>query len=238
VPLLGQSRPAVLIVERCSSIHHVAVLVVFCCVAGACGGGSGTLPERFIITSPALYGGSCPRTNGSTRATVACTNSDPCPPVDCIGSFGNSGTCNGTCGGKQHKVLGGCEMGCWCCGCIRACCCVFGKKEMVAQCPGSCACPARQLTRCLDKLYVEITAEGQYASNTCTVLRCRHACIHNCASCQWCQMSLLCYFVAGGAGKQQQVFSISRAAAWGGQNCSEAAGAVRFLDCNNTGALR
>lgn len=43
---------------------------------------------------------------------------------------------------------------------------------------------------------------------------------------------LLC---AGGAGKQRQLFTITRAAAWGGQNCSEAAGTGRFIDCNNTG---
>ncbi|KAF6250697.1 hypothetical protein COO60DRAFT_1629462 [Scenedesmus sp. NREL 46B-D3] len=103
---------------------------------GACGGGTGTLPQMFIINSPALYGGSCLRTNGSTRSSLVCINSDACPPVNCVGSFVNSGSCNGTC--------------------------------------------------------------------------------------------------AGGAGKQRQIFSITTAAAWGGQNCSEAGGTQRFLDCNNT----
>jgi len=52
---------------------------------GACGSGGGTLPERYVITVPAQYGGAnCPRTNGSTRSSTACTNQQPCPPVDCL----------------------------------------------------------------------------------------------------------------------------------------------------------
>ncbi len=32
--------------------------------SGACGGGSGTLPEVLVVSSPALHGGSCPGANG------------------------------------------------------------------------------------------------------------------------------------------------------------------------------
>lgn len=55
------------------------------CVAGnctgLCSGGSGVLPDRFVITEPALYGGWCPvATNLTGRTTTPCNNTTPCAP--------------------------------------------------------------------------------------------------------------------------------------------------------------
>lgn len=41
---------------------------------------------------------------------MACTNFDACPPVNCVGSFVNSGTCNGTCGGKSGRPVVSCAL--------------------------------------------------------------------------------------------------------------------------------
>jgi hypothetical protein len=71
---------------------------------GACGGGSGVLPEVFIVTTEAAHGGNdCPVSNGTTRAQTPCTTA-PCP-VDCAGSFvaPDSSMCSGSCGSQ-----GGC----------------------------------------------------------------------------------------------------------------------------------
>lgn len=61
-------------------------------------------PQVFNVSSPAMYGGSCPYTNGTTRLTLPCTNSIPCPPQDCVGSW-VAGSCSGDCGGGEGLLL-------------------------------------------------------------------------------------------------------------------------------------
>jgi hypothetical protein len=60
--------------------------------------------QVFLVTSPALYGGSCPSTNGTTRLTLPCNNNTPCPPRDCVGSW-VARNCSGACGGGAGLLL-------------------------------------------------------------------------------------------------------------------------------------
>lgn len=42
---------------------------------------------------------------GTARATAtACTNNNPCPPVNCVGSWIANGVCSGACGGGAGKA--------------------------------------------------------------------------------------------------------------------------------------
>jgi hypothetical protein len=73
---------------------------------GACGGGSGVLPEVFIVTTEAAHGGmDCVFTNGSTQQISPCNNTDPCP-VACVGQYQvlNNSICTGHCGGGNGFV--------------------------------------------------------------------------------------------------------------------------------------
>eukprot|EP00878_Enallax_costatus_P023564 GHUV01025065.1.p1 GENE.GHUV01025065.1~~GHUV01025065.1.p1 ORF type:complete len:423 (+),score=66.03 GHUV01025065.1:176-1444(+) len=73
---------------------------------GACGGGSGFTTEMWKVTSPAMYGGTCANTNGTTRATsTPCVNNQPCSPVNCVGSWVANGVCDGACGGGAGGTL-------------------------------------------------------------------------------------------------------------------------------------
>jgi hypothetical protein len=64
------------------------------------------LAQVFMITSPAMYGGSCPGTNGTTRLTQACNNTTPCPPRHCVGSWITAaGACQAPCGGGTGCLL-------------------------------------------------------------------------------------------------------------------------------------
>jgi hypothetical protein len=60
--------------------------------------------QVFSVSSPALYGGSCHSTNGTTRLTLPCNNTTPCPPRDCVGSW-VSRNCSGACGGGGGLLL-------------------------------------------------------------------------------------------------------------------------------------
>ena len=60
----------------------------------SCGGGTKT--RTYSVTTPAQHGGAeCPANHGDTDETNC--NEDPCP-VDCVGSWGDYGSCNTTCG--------------------------------------------------------------------------------------------------------------------------------------------
>uniref|UniRef100_A0A383W8B1 Peptidase M11 gametolysin domain-containing protein n=1 Tax=Tetradesmus obliquus TaxID=3088 RepID=A0A383W8B1_TETOB len=74
---------------------------------GQCSGGSGFVPEVFLMSSPAMYGGSCPSTNGTTRLSLPCNNTTPCPPRDCVGGWvaAAEGACQASCGGGSGLLL-------------------------------------------------------------------------------------------------------------------------------------
>ncbi|WIA39140.1 hypothetical protein OEZ86_005268 [Tetradesmus obliquus] len=68
-------------------------------------GGAGFIPETFILSQPAMYGGTaCSATNGTVRNAIACINNTPCLPVDCVGNWIANGNCTGGCGNVR---LGG-----------------------------------------------------------------------------------------------------------------------------------
>jgi hypothetical protein len=53
-----------------------------------------------------MYGGSCPGTNGTTRLTLPCNNTAPCPPRDGVGSWvAAAGACQAPCGGGAGLLL-------------------------------------------------------------------------------------------------------------------------------------
>jgi hypothetical protein len=60
--------------------------------------------QVFVVTSPAMYGGSCPDTNGTTRLNRPCNNTVPCPPRHCVGSW-EARNCSGDCGGGEGLLL-------------------------------------------------------------------------------------------------------------------------------------
>lgn len=63
--------------------------------SGACGGGNGTLPETYAVTTTARWGGApCPFANGATRSILNCTNDSPCP-VPCNYTWIQNGNCTG-----------------------------------------------------------------------------------------------------------------------------------------------
>lgn len=45
------------------------------------------------------WGTQCPHDHGEVRRVISCINSTPCPPQNCTGSWVSNGPCNGTCGG-------------------------------------------------------------------------------------------------------------------------------------------
>lgn len=70
---------------------------------GACGGGNGTLPELFNVSTAAANNGTdCEAAHGATRSSTPCTNASPCP-INCTGSWVATeiSLCNGTCGGGE-----------------------------------------------------------------------------------------------------------------------------------------
>jgi len=93
--------------------HAPELHLKFCFVAchlpvGGCGGvvQGGLLPERYVITSPAANNGSqCPELDGATRAVTPCTNSNPCAPVACNGTWLTDGPCQAPCHSPQLGVL-------------------------------------------------------------------------------------------------------------------------------------
>jgi len=63
--------------------------------------GLGTQQQEYKISQPAENGGSeCPVVATTTRS-ISC-NLDPCP-IDCVGSFGEYGTCSKDCVGGTHS---------------------------------------------------------------------------------------------------------------------------------------
>lgn len=69
--------------------------------SGACNGGAGTIPEVYVITVAAKYGGAgCFIANGTKRNTTACINPVPCDPVNCAGGYVAFGPCSALCGGN------------------------------------------------------------------------------------------------------------------------------------------
>jgi hypothetical protein len=80
----------------CTQLHNLHSPWVS---AGACGGGSGMIPETFTVTVAAANGGEpCAHANGATRTITACVNNNPCP-VPCTSSWQPNGACTGACGG-------------------------------------------------------------------------------------------------------------------------------------------
>ena len=60
----------------------------------------------WTITQEPKYGGAeCDVAESARTETKACTDATACPPVNCVGSWVNVGTCSATCGpdGKQNK---------------------------------------------------------------------------------------------------------------------------------------
>ena len=60
----------------------------------------------WTITQEPKYGGAeCDVAESARTETKACTDATACPPVNCVGSWVNVGTCSTTCGpgGKQNK---------------------------------------------------------------------------------------------------------------------------------------
>jgi len=71
--------------------------------SGFCNGGNGMLPQRFIVTEAEQWGGTCQQANMSVTA-VPCTNTQPCPPVDCVGGWVPVGSCTATCRDIQGLI--------------------------------------------------------------------------------------------------------------------------------------
>lgn len=228
-------------------------------LAGTCGGNSGYLPEVFIIIDPPLYGGSCPSTNGSTRANVlTCVNNDPCPPVDCVGSFVNSGSCNGTCGGGagwQTKIYTISTAAAWgganCAEaagtrqylpCNNTACCpvnCFGGFVQNGNCTGACSGGSGKLP----EKYVVTTPKSCGGTN-CPYANGFTRLTTNCNNTTPCpprdcvgswvagQCNGTC---GGGAGLRPETYIVTVTAAYNGTDCPEVNGATRMITpCNNS----
>eukprot|EP00775_Hariotina_reticulata_P014247 gene14247-14395_t len=66
----------------------------------------GIVTEEYIVSSPAMYNGSCEAVNGTTRSSTPCFNSNICPlPVDCEGHWMWDSCSTTDCTAAGHDIL-------------------------------------------------------------------------------------------------------------------------------------
>lgn len=228
---------------------------------GSCGGGSGLLPERYVVTTPAQYGGRiCNYTNGATRKTTTCNNTQPCP-INCTGQWQSNGTCSGACNNgtgvlpekyviTQPAVYGGavCSSNNGVQRNITAC---FDPTPCPINCTGvfqqngpcSGACNGGQGT--LPEMWV-VTVQAQYGGTNCTFTNGTQRGTTPCVTTRSCQpvdcvgswaaygpCSALC---GGHTGFIPERFVVTTAAVDGGNICTATNGTTRYsTQCvNNT----
>lgn len=92
--LQGAAEAAVASFLKSQLLHFYAfqinIAAVHCCCVGACGGGSGKLPQVLVVDSPALH-----ETIKPCQIYRCMHEQRLCPPVVC---------CAGTCGGGSGKL--------------------------------------------------------------------------------------------------------------------------------------
>jgi hypothetical protein len=207
-----------------------------------CGGGN--MSRTFIVTQPALYGGSNCSTDNGTMEFDAC-NTQPCP-INCTGSWGAWTTCNATCaGGNQSRLYlitqdaayGGSD-----------CSYTNGTQEEQGcnefPCPVNCVAAYTAWSSCnktcgggyQTRVY-EVSVLHAFGGTACLAANrtidtqaCNTApCPVNCTGSwsAWGSCNVTC-----GGGNQSRTYQVTTSAVGGGSPCPVADGTLEWQGCN------
>lgn len=215
------------------------------------------------------WGIDCDDPHGTVRRVIPCTNPTPCPPQHCEGGWVPNGTCNGTCGGgpgilpEWYRITRPANYS------GNECPETHGATQAITPCNNTTPCPIDcvgnwvtlwgQCTGACnghDGFVPEIfnvTVKDAFGGKTCDFINGTYRYVINCTNnnpcppqnCvgQWNVISNVCVGGCGGRwglkGLRRHVYTISIPAAYGGSNCSYAAGDTKLQDeCENSAACQ